>query len=99
MKKHGSCAHSSGEGDSLGSGTIILAGITIGEYAMVGAGAVVTRDVSPYTLVRGNPARHAGWVCQCGQPLRFDGDVSVCATCDLVFFRAEDFVELLDEPR
>jgi acetyltransferase-like isoleucine patch superfamily enzyme len=84
-------------GASLGSGAIILAGITVGEYAMVGAGAVVTRDVAKYALVKGNPARQAGWVCRCGQPLGFDGRVSVCAWCGLAFRQAEGFVELLDD--
>lgn len=49
-------------GASLGAGAVILCGLTIGEYAMVGAGSVVTRDVEPYELVYGNPALHAGTV-------------------------------------
>jgi len=86
-------------GASLGSGAIILGGITVGEYAMVGAGAIATKDILPYALVRGNPARQAGWVCQCGQPLRFDGRCSVCARCGLAFCQAGGFVELLDDQR
>jgi acetyltransferase-like isoleucine patch superfamily enzyme len=56
-------------GASIGAGAIILPGITIGEFAMVGAGAVVTRDVPPHGLVYGNPARLRGYVCRCGQVL------------------------------
>ncbi len=86
-------------GASLGSGAIILAGITIGEYAMVGAGAVATKDVPPYALVRGNPARQAGWVCQCGQPLSVDGGFSVCAICGLAYCQAGGSIELLNGHR
>ena len=49
-------------GASIGANATIICGITIGEYAMIGAGAVVTKDVKPYSLVMGNPAIHAGWV-------------------------------------
>ena len=55
-----------GEGASIGANSTILAGITIGEYSMVGAGSVVTKDVEPYTLVVGNPARKIGLVDQFG---------------------------------
>ena len=58
-----------GRGVSIGANATIVCGVTIGEYAMVGAGAVVTRDVAPHTLVVGNPARSLGWVCRCGQRL------------------------------
>ncbi|GMU77284.1 MAG: hypothetical protein AMXMBFR46_00850 [Acidimicrobiia bacterium] len=53
-------------GASIGANATILCGVEIGEHAMVGAGAVVTRSVDPHQLVLGNPARHAGWVCACG---------------------------------
>jgi len=56
-------------GASIGAGAVILPGLTIGEYALVGAGAVVVKDVPPFTLVKGNPAREAGLVCRCGAPL------------------------------
>ncbi len=56
-------------GCSIGAGAIITPGVTIGPYAMVGAGAVVTRDVAPFTLATGNPARPAGLVCRCGARL------------------------------
>lgn len=55
------------DGASLGAGAIVVAGVTIGTYALVAAGAVVTRDVPPFGLVRGNPARLAGFTCRCGR--------------------------------
>ncbi len=59
------------KGVSIGAGAIIRCGVTIGEYAMVGAGSVVTKDVMPYSLVLGNPASHVGWVCCCGEKLDY----------------------------
>jgi UDP-2-acetamido-3-amino-2,3-dideoxy-glucuronate N-acetyltransferase len=53
-------------GATLGANAVILCGHTIGAFAMVGAGAVVTKDVPAYGLVVGNPARQVGWICQCG---------------------------------
>lgn len=54
-------------GATIGANATIVCGHTIGEYAFVGAGAVVTKDVTSHSLVTGNPARHAGWVCRCGE--------------------------------
>lgn len=58
------------KGASIGAHATVVCGVTIGEYAMVGAGAVVTRDVPPFGLVFGNPARLKGFVCYCGRPLK-----------------------------
>ncbi len=62
-------------GASLGANSTIVCGITIGEYAFVGAGAVVTRDVPEYALVMGVPAKQVGWMCQCGERLCFPAAV------------------------
>ena len=56
-------------GATIGANATIVCGNTIGEYALIGAGAVVTKDVRPYALVYGNPARQAGWACRCGVKL------------------------------
>lgn len=75
-------------GASLGAGCVILAGITVGEYAMVGAGAVVSKDVPAHALVLGAPARVKGWVCRCGGTLRFAGDGRAgCKPCRLRWTR------------
>jgi acetyltransferase-like isoleucine patch superfamily enzyme len=54
------------QGASIGANATVVCGVTIGEYAMVGAGSVVVKDVPPYTLVVGNPAQQIGLVCKCG---------------------------------
>ncbi|MBI1759644.1 MAG: N-acetyltransferase [Actinobacteria bacterium] len=56
-------------GATLGAGTVVVCGTTIGTYAFAAAGAVVTRDVPAHAFVAGNPARRKGWVCQCGERL------------------------------
>ncbi|HTI14266.1 MAG TPA: acyltransferase [Dictyobacter sp.] len=56
-------------GASIGAGAVIVCGVTIGEFALVGAGSVVTNDVAAHALVTGNPARFQGYVCRCAHPL------------------------------
>ena len=67
------------KGASIGAHATIIGGITIGEYALVGAGSVVTKDVVPFGLVYGNPARLAGFVCSCGHrfSIRVDDEKAV----------------------
>jgi len=60
------------KGVSIGANATIVCGITLGEYCFIGAGAVVTKDVKPYSLVVGNPARHVGWMSRFGHRLHFD---------------------------
>lgn len=67
------------QGCTVGANATLLP-VTIGRWAMVAAGAVVTRDVSGHGLVRGNPARLAGWVCRCGEKLVFNHPTATC-TC------------------
>ncbi len=56
-------------GASIGANSTVICGVTIGEYAMVGAGSVVSRDVPPFALVLGNPAEVRNWICYCGRRL------------------------------
>ena len=68
-------------GASVGANATLLCGITIGTYAMIGAGAVVTRDVPDHALVVGNPGRVIGHVCRCGARLKGHGASARCAEC------------------
>ena len=61
-----------GKGATIGANATIVCGHDIGEYAFIGAGAVVTKNVLPYALLVGNPARQIGWMSECGHRLRFD---------------------------
>jgi UDP-2-acetamido-3-amino-2,3-dideoxy-glucuronate N-acetyltransferase len=81
-------------GSSIGAAAIVLAGRTIGQYSLVGAGALVTKDVPAYALVLGSPARIAGWVCQCGETLEFKTDFSTCKVCRLMYTRSDRKVTL-----
>ena len=65
-------------GATLGANCTIVCGHTIGKYAFIGAGAVVTKDVPEHALMVGNPAKQIGWMCECGEKL----DVTmICKTC------------------
>lgn len=67
------------KGASIGANATIICGNSIGEYAMIGAGAVVTKDVKPYALVVGNPSKQIGWISEYGHRLEFNGEgVAVC---------------------
>jgi acetyltransferase-like isoleucine patch superfamily enzyme len=67
-------------GAALGANATIVCGVTIGRWAMVAAGSVVTKDVPDHALVMGNPARIAGWVCACGKRIEVD-ERQACQTC------------------
>jgi UDP-2-acetamido-3-amino-2,3-dideoxy-glucuronate N-acetyltransferase len=62
------------KGASIGANATIVCGNNIGAYALIGAGAVVTKDVKPYSLLVGNPAKQIGWVSEYGHRLIFDND-------------------------
>jgi len=92
------------KGASIGANATIVCGVTIGEYAMVGAGSVVTKDVPPHGLVYGNPARLRGFVCFCGRPLRniiSINDKEVVYLCDYckkeVSIKREHYNRMLKE--
>jgi UDP-2-acetamido-3-amino-2,3-dideoxy-glucuronate N-acetyltransferase len=73
------------KGASIGANATIVCGVTLGCYCFVGAGSVVTRDVPDYALIYGSPARLHGWMCQCGEQLKFieqDGvERATCHSC------------------
>lgn len=70
-----------GRGATIGANATILCGHDIGDYAFVGAGAVVTANVPPYALVIGVPARQIGWICRCGVRLEVEGGAAYCTAC------------------
>jgi UDP-2-acetamido-3-amino-2,3-dideoxy-glucuronate N-acetyltransferase len=80
------------KGATIGANATIVCGTTIGCYAFVGAGAVVTKDVSDYALVVGNPARQMGWVCACGE--RLDADL-VCTGCAKRYVKRDDGLNII----
>jgi UDP-2-acetamido-3-amino-2,3-dideoxy-glucuronate N-acetyltransferase len=81
------------QGASLGANCTVVCGVTIGTYAFVAAGAVVTRDVPDYALVVGNPGRVAGWMCACGNRIHFaDDERGLCKTCSTRYRRAQSKV-------
>ena len=73
------------QGASIGANATIVSGVTIGRYAFIGSGAVVTRDVPDYGLAFGAPARLRGWVCSCGIKLLFEKKRATCPECGLQY--------------
>jgi UDP-2-acetamido-3-amino-2,3-dideoxy-glucuronate N-acetyltransferase len=82
-------------GASIGANVTVICGIEIGEYAMIGAGAVVTKPVKPYALVAGNPARQSGWVSRYGHKLKFnEKEEAVCPETGEKYSLKNGFVEI-----
>jgi acetyltransferase-like isoleucine patch superfamily enzyme len=79
------------QGCSLGANATILPGLTIGRWAMIGAGAVVTHDVPDYALVVGTPARRTGWVCRCGEKLVYEGGPLAECSCGARYERVSEY--------
>ena len=84
-------------GATLGANCTIMCGHTIGRYAFVGAGAVVTKDLLAYALALGSPARRAGWMCRCGVCLPSTGALLVCGACGAKYQERESRLEPIDQ--
>ncbi len=82
-------------GASIGANATIVCGTTLGCHALVGAGAVVTRDVPDYAIVLGNPARQRGWACQCGVRLVFEAEKGKCPECTRTYLLQANSVSLI----
>lgn len=78
------------KGASIGANSTIVCGNTIGKYALVGAGATVTKDVPDYCIAVGNPAKLAGYICECGEKMSFDNNYTKCKYCGKEYIRGED---------
>lgn len=99
-------------GCSIGAGAVVVAGVEVGRFATVGAGAVVTRTVTDHALVAGNPARRMGWVCACGarllnsswdpapaNPTVYSQDPDLrCRSCDRRYHYVPDAETLVERP-
>ena len=79
-------------GCSIGANSTIVCGHTVGKYALIGAGSVVTKDVPDYALVKGNPARVSGYVCCCGEKLDFENNTAKCK-CGKKYLKTEETVK------
>lgn len=84
-------------GATIGANATILCGVTIGEYAFVGAGALVRTDIAAHAVVVGVPTRQVGWMCKCGQPIRELADVTLtCKTCGRHYHAVGDGLSLIE---
>jgi len=80
-------------GATIGANSTIICGVTIGEHAFIGAGAVVTKSVPDYALFYGNPAKHGGWMCVCGEKLNFKKKKANCTYCKRSFLKEKGIVK------
>ena len=85
-------------GTSIGANATIVCGVTLGEFAFVGAGAVVTSDVPAFALMVGVPARRVGWMCQCGERLEMRGGEGRCGACGARYREDSGLLAMIDPP-
>lgn len=83
-------------GATIGANATIVCGITLGEYAFIGAGAVVAADVPPFGLMVGVPARRVGWMCQCGERLHLTQGEARCRRCSWSYREADGQLQPVD---
>lgn len=84
-------------GASIGANATIVCGVTIGRFAFIGAGAVVTKNVPEYALVVGAPARVVGWMCRCGTKLNFAKSKAKCSKCQRKYQKSGKGIEFIEE--
>jgi UDP-2-acetamido-3-amino-2,3-dideoxy-glucuronate N-acetyltransferase len=85
-------------GTSIGANATIVCGVTLGEYAFIGAGAVVTSDVPAYALMVGVPARRVGWICQCGERLQLRDRAAECGSCGASYREEQGALRMIAPP-
>ncbi|HCY35836.1 MAG: N-acetyltransferase [Candidatus Margulisiibacteriota bacterium] len=81
-----------GYGASLGANCTVVCGNSIGKWAFIGAGSVITRNVPDFAVVYGNPARIKGWICECGEMLTFENGKSECKKCKRLYTKQNETV-------
>lgn len=86
------------QGASIGANATIVCGVSIGAYAFIGAGAVVTKSVPDFALVIGNPARQKGWMSRAGQKLKFAEGEAICPQTQEVYVLVDGLVRLRQMP-
>lgn len=85
------------KGASIGANATIICGNTVGEYALIGAGSVITKDVAPYAMVIGNPAKQVAWVSRQAERLFFQNNIAVCPTSKDRYVLFNDQVSLSND--
>ena len=80
------------KGASIGANATIICGNEIGEYALIGAGSVITKNVKPYALVIGNPGKQVGWVSEYGHRLNFENGKAICQESLQVYELKENYI-------
>ncbi len=84
-------------GATIGANATIVCGVEIGRYSLIGAGAVVVTDVPDYALFLGVPAKQKGWVCKCGNTLKFENFKANCKVCQNVYTLDKDKIIVVRE--
>ena len=85
-------------GASIGANATVICGVTVGQHALIGAGAVVTSDVPAFGLMLGVPARRVGWICQCGERLHLSGGSARCGSCSASYREEQGELSMIDPP-
>lgn len=84
------------EGASVGANATIICGHTVGKFALIGAGSVITKDVKDYELIIGNPGKRIGWVCQCGERIAVNNGEAACKACNTKYILEKENLKLVD---